>query len=344
MPKPLLDRLSAGVVLGDGGYLLALESRGYVQAGPFTPEVTIEHPNALRALHQEFIHAGAEVLQVLTFYASENKLEQVGYGGRLAEINHAAVGLAREVAGDEHLVAGNICLTWKYEEGSPSSHDEVRRLFDDQIRLQSEGGSLDFFIGETFLHVGEALLALECIQKAGLPSVITLSFEGPKTRDGKSPGEAAKILEDAGADVVGSNCWMDPAHMLPIVEEMRKAVKCHVAAQPVAYRCTDEVPFFTGQPGFPDRLDPYQLTRYEMGDFAKQALEMGVDYIGGCCGCLGAHIRQMARAIGKVPAEEREWKTNYDKPQSATEAYKDLRATPGRDLNRASDNESQLSV
>ena len=60
-----------GVVLGDGGYLLALENRGYVQAGPFTPEVTIEHPNALRALHEEFIHAGAEVLQVLTFYASE---------------------------------------------------------------------------------------------------------------------------------------------------------------------------------------------------------------------------------------------------------------------------------
>ena len=79
MPKSILERLKQGVVLGDGGYLLALENRGYVQAGPFTPEVTIEHPNALRALHEEFLFAGAEVLQVLAFYASENKLAQIGY-------------------------------------------------------------------------------------------------------------------------------------------------------------------------------------------------------------------------------------------------------------------------
>ena len=98
MPPSILEKLSQGVVLGDGGYLLALEKRGYVQAGPFTPEVTIEHPNALRALHEEFVHAGAEVLQVLAFYASENKLAQIGYANRLGEINRAAVRIAREVA------------------------------------------------------------------------------------------------------------------------------------------------------------------------------------------------------------------------------------------------------
>lgn len=213
-------------MLGDGGYLLALENRGYVQAGPFTPEVTIEHPNALRALHEEFLHAGAEVLQVLTFYASENKLAQIGYAGRLEEINRAAVNIAREAA---------------------------------------------------------------------------------------------------GADIVGVNCWQDPDRMLPVVEEMRSAVGCYVAAQPVAYRCTPEIPFFTGQPGFPDRLDPYQITRYEMGEFAKKALDLGVNYIGGCCGCEGSHIRQMARALGKVPSEEREWAVDYEHPQSATEAYEAVR-------------------
>jgi len=323
MPVSILDKLKQGVVLGDGGYLLALESRGYVQAGPFTPEVTIEHPNALRAVHQEFVHAGAEVLQVLAFYASENKLAQIGYANRLEEINRAAVRIAREVAGDL-LVAGDLCLTWKYEEGSPKSHDECRRLFDDQIRFQMAEG-VDFFIAETFLYVGEALLALERIKKAGLPSVVTLAFEGPKTRDGKTAAEAAKMLEGAGADVVGTNCFMDPAHMLPIVEQMRKAVKGYVAAQPVGYRCTDEVPFFPGQKGFPDRLDPYQLTRYELGDFAQKARDLGVNFIGGCCGCQGAHIRQMARALGKKPREEREWKIDYAHPQSATEAYKKLR-------------------
>jgi hypothetical protein len=93
----------------------------------------------------------------------------------------------------------------------------------------------------------------------------------------------------------------------------------------VGYRCTDEVPFFTGQKGFPDKLDPYQLTRYELGDFARRARDAGVNYIGGCCGCEGSHIRQMARALGKMPAEERAWAVDYQRPQSATEAYKDLR-------------------
>src|SRR5262245_23374404 len=146
MAKSILDKLKSGIVLGDGGYLLALESRGYVQAGPFTPEVTIEHPNALRALHEEFVHAGAEVLQVLAFYASENKLAQIGYANRLGEINIAAAKLAREVAwntGNEVSVAGDICLTWKYEEGNPKSYDECRRLFDGQIGYQMEGG-VDF--------------------------------------------------------------------------------------------------------------------------------------------------------------------------------------------------------
>jgi methionine synthase I (cobalamin-dependent) len=322
--KSILDRLKQGIVLGDGGYLLALESRGYVQAGPFTPEVTIEHPNALRALHEEFVNAGAEVLQVLGFYASENKLAQIGYANRLGEINRAAVRIAREAAKDKALVAGDLCLTWKYKEDDREAMDECRRLFDAQIEYQMSEG-VDFWVAETFLHVGEAMIALERAKKTKLPVMVTLAFEGPKTRDGKTPAEAAKMLEGAGADIIGTNCWQDPERMLPVIEQMRKAVKGYLAAQPVAYRCTPEVPFFTGQKGFPDKLDPYQLTRYEMGDFAKRAKDMGVNYIGGCCGCQGAHIRQMARALGKKPTEEREWKIDYQNPQSATEAYKKIR-------------------
>jgi methionine synthase I (cobalamin-dependent) len=324
MRQSILEKLKHGIVLGDGGYLLALENRGYVQAGPFTPEVTIEHPNALLSLHQEFVHAGAEVLQVLAFYASENKLAQIGYANRLAEINRAAVRIARQAADSNTLVAGDICLTWKYEDGSARAADECRRLFDDQIRFQMEEG-VDFIVGETFLHVGEALIALERIRKTGLPAMVTMAFEGPRTRDGKTPAEAARALEGAGADIIGTNCFMDPAHMLPVVEQMRKAVSCYVAAQPVGYRCTDEVPFFPGQKGFPDRLDPYQITRYELGDFARRARDLGVNYIGGCCGCQGSHVRQMARALGKMPMEEREWQIDYAHPQSATEAYKTLR-------------------
>src|SRR3989449_10494489 len=99
----ILEKLEKGVVLGDGGYLLELEKRGYVQPGPFPPEVVLEHPAAVRELHQEFLDAGAEVLQALAFYASKEKLATVGYANKVRDINRAAVRLAREVAGDKAL-------------------------------------------------------------------------------------------------------------------------------------------------------------------------------------------------------------------------------------------------
>src|SRR4030095_4652189 len=109
----ILERLKQGIVLGDGGYLLELEKRGYVQAGPFTPEVSLTHPEALAELHREFLRAGAEVLQALTFYASEDKLATVGMEGRVDDINRAAVQIARDIAKQrDALVAGNLSLTW----------------------------------------------------------------------------------------------------------------------------------------------------------------------------------------------------------------------------------------
>src|SRR2546425_11268836 len=93
----ILEKLGKGVVLGDGGYLLELEKRGYVQPGPFTPEVVLEHPAAGKELHQEFLDAGAEVLQSLAFYASQEKIATVGYAHRGRDLNRAPARLARAV-------------------------------------------------------------------------------------------------------------------------------------------------------------------------------------------------------------------------------------------------------
>src|ERR1700747_2613064 len=121
--KGILERLKDGPVLGDGGYLLELEKRGWVRAGPFTPEVALTYPNALRELHVEFREAGAEVLQALTFYARRGKAATLGLEDGLEEMNRSACRVAREVAGDQSLVAGNLSLTWMYEPGSASSAD-----------------------------------------------------------------------------------------------------------------------------------------------------------------------------------------------------------------------------
>jgi betaine-homocysteine S-methyltransferase len=319
--KGILARLKEGPVLGDGGYLLELEKRGWVRPGPFTPEVAIVHPDALRELHIEFRAAGADVLQALTFYASRDKLATVGLEDRVEDINRSAVRIAKEVAGDECLVAGNLSLTWMYEPDSPSAADRVRETFDEQLRVQVEEG-VDFIVGETFSWLGEAVLAVERARETGLPVMVTICFENKdETMEGKGAAEAAKTLLDSGADIVGMNCLRPPEHMLGPMEEMRKAVSGYLACQPVGFRTPKERPDFTSLPEFPYALDPLQLTRKEMGNYAKRAREIGINYIGSCCGSVASHVREMAKALGKLPAEQRIWKKGGAKPMSAYEYY-----------------------
>jgi betaine-homocysteine S-methyltransferase len=320
--KGILERLAEGPVLGDGGYLLELERRGWVRAGPFTPEVVLLRPDAVRELHVEYHEAGSEVLQALTFYASRDKLATVGLADKLPELNRTAVRLAREAAGGDGLVAGNISLTWMYEPGSAAAADRVRATFDEQLALQVDSG-IDFVIGETFSWLGEALLAVECSKKTGLPVMVTVSFENqPVTSDGKTAAECAKALVDAGADVVGVNCLRNPEHTLPLMEEMRRAVAVPLACQPTGYRTPADQPDFTSLPEFPTELDTLQLGRQAMGAFAVRAREMGIAYIGACCGCPPTAIREMARALGKLAPDSRPWRLDYSRPMSAYEYYK----------------------
>jgi betaine-homocysteine S-methyltransferase len=155
-----------------------------------------------------------------------------------------------------------------------------------------------------------------------LPVMVTICFENTdETADGKSAAEAAKALLGAGADVVGMNCLRPPEHILGPMEKMRKAVDGYLACQPVGYRTPKEKPDFTSLPEFPLGLDPLQLTRKEMGDYALRAKEIGINYIGSCCGSVAIHVREMARALGKLSEDKRVWKKGGEKPMSAYEYY-----------------------
>jgi betaine-homocysteine S-methyltransferase len=302
----ILERLKSDIVLGDGGAIFELERRGYISAGPFTPQVVIEHPESVQQLQTDFARAGAEVLQALTYYAHEEKLKDVGAHGKLKEINSRAVQIARRVA-DEYgcLVAGNLCNTWVYDPRDSSTHKKARRQFDEQINHQCHHGT-DFFIAETIEYLGEAKIALEAIRSANLPAMITLGFKsGDRTLDGVVLEEAFKSLEDDGAEIVGINCFRDPDLMLPLAERVRDAVSCYVATQPVAFRCSKEKPYFQiqefgGRIAFPLELDPFVLTRYEMARYAVTAAKLGINYIGACCGTAPHHIRAMAEALGRA--------------------------------------------
>lgn len=309
--KSILEKLSQGHVIGDGGTIFELERRGYVSAGPFTPEAVIEDPDAVMQLQIDFARAGAEVLQACTYYAHEEKLKVVGLTSMLKEINSQAVKIARQVANQyDTLVAGNICNTWAYEPGNSSTYTETRQQFDKQILFQNDQG-VDFFIAETIEYLGEAEIALEAIKSSGLPAMITLGFKkNDKTLEGVDLEESFKKLEDKGADIVGINCFRDPERVLPMAKRLRDTVSCFVATQPVAYRCSEERPYFqiqefNGKVAFPLELDPFVLTRTEMAAYAVKAQEIGIDYIGACCGTAPHHIRAMAEALGRtVPASK----------------------------------------
>lgn len=312
MPENIIDLIKRqGIVLGDGGYLLELERRGYVDSGSgrekvgtgrgsgqYTPEVAIEHPEALRELHREFLRAGSQVLQALTFFATREKLTRAGYGAQTEAINEAAVRIAREVAGDRALVAGSVSRTQLFEREGPSAAGYVRDLFNEQIRLLQSAG-VDFLILETFFRLDEMLIALECARASGLPLMATMSFRPRTTEssDGHSPAECARAMVAAGAQIVGANCEQEPQRMLPIVRQMRAAVDVPIAAQPAAFRTTDEVPCFTRLPQFPDELETIQIARREFFEFARAARAEGLSYVGGCCGCNASYIRAMASGL-----------------------------------------------
>lgn len=312
----LLERLAQGPVVCAEGYLFELERRGYLQAGAFVPEVVLDHPEVVERLHRDFVHAGSDVVEALTYYAHREKLRIVGKEHLLEEMNRQALRIARKVADENNaLLAGDISNSNVFV-GDAASAAATRAMFEEQVGWAVEAG-VDFIIAETISYGEEALIALDLIKKAGLPAVVTISIHQDRvTREGWSPAEVARRLEAGGADVVGLNCHRGPTTMLPLLREIRDAVSVHVAGLPVPYRTTEAQPTFISlhDPAhavtpdgraFPTALDPFTCTRYEIADFASAAYAMGVHYLGVCCGAGPHHIRSMAEALGRTPPASR---------------------------------------
>ncbi|MGE5132045.1 MAG: homocysteine S-methyltransferase family protein [Gemmatimonadota bacterium] len=305
--------LRDGPVICAEGYLFECERRGYLQAGAFVPEVVLDHPEVVEELHREFVHAGSDVVEAFTYYGHRQKLRVIGKENILEPLNQQALSIAARVARETGtLLAGNVCNTNVYEPES-AAVPEVRAAFGEQVTWAAEAGA-DLIIAETFSWLGEALLALAAIRDAGLPAVVTFAVHRDgMMRDGVSPEDACRQAEQHGAAVVGLNCIRGPRTMLPVLERVRDAVSCEVAALPVPYRTTEAEPTFQalrdpargGQQAFPTALDPFTCTRGELSEFASAALALGVRYLGVCCGAAPHHIRAVAEAAGKTPPASR---------------------------------------
>lgn len=324
MKRGLLERLNADGVICAEGYLFEMERRGYLTAGEFVPEVALDHPEVLRRLHQEFQHAGSDVIEAFTYNAHREKMRLINKEDLLEPLNRSALKIAIEVAADvpqgqePSLVAGNISNSNIWNPEDRTSQYQVREMFEEMAGWANEAG-VDYIIGETFYYAEEAFCALEVIKQTNLPAVVTIApMAENMMRDNWAIVDTCKELEARGADVVGMNCFRGPETMMPYLRKIREAVSCHVAALPVPYRTNEKQPTFFNLDDnngcqvpsphgrtFPTALDPLYCNRYEIRKFAEEAWKLNIKYQGVCCGGAPVHIREVAEAMGRKPPASR---------------------------------------
>ena len=316
MKKDLITRLNEGPIMCAEGYLFAMERRGYLSAGPFVPEVVLEHPEVVTQLHREFIRAGSDVVQAFTYYGHREKLRIIGKEHLLEPMQKNALKIAKDAAAEfkdlDLMVCGDVANTNVFDPNDANTHKQCQQMYEEQVAWAKEAG-VDFVVAETISWTDEMKIALKAIKDAGLIAVCNFAIpRGDKTREGHNAEDACKMMEDLGADVVGLNCYRGPEMTMKLLKKVRDKVSCHVAGLPVPYRTTEEEPGFLnisdhgcdcipGGNAFPVALDNLFCNRFEMAEFAKDCVKSKINFIGICCGAEAHHVREMSVAIGKKP-------------------------------------------
>jgi homocysteine S-methyltransferase len=286
----LLARLvdPSAIVVFDGAMGTMLYAKG-VFINQCYDELNVRSPALVRGVHDEYVQAGAEVLETNSFGANRAKLAQYGLESQVAELNRRAAQLARDAAGEDRLVAGAVGpLGVRIEPYGPTSRDEARALFREQMTALAEGGA-DCFIIETFSDLDEmeqAVLAARDVDP-GMPVVaqMTIGVDGLSPY-GVPPDEIARSLDRFGADVIGLNCSVGPQTILDAIERMTPVTRRKLVAQPNA-----------GMPREVGGRSMYMASPEYMATYGRHLILAGAKVVGGCCGTTPAHIRALAESV-----------------------------------------------
>jgi methionine synthase I (cobalamin-dependent)/5,10-methylenetetrahydrofolate reductase len=286
----LLERLldPDRIVVFDGAMGTMLYARG-VFINVCYDELNVRAPDMVREVHEEYVKAGAEVLETNSFGANRTKLSPYGLEAQVRDFNLAAARLARSAAGDALLVAGAVGpLGVRMEPYGPTARAEARALFVEQMTALRDGG-VDCFILETFSDVEEieqAILAAREVDSA-MPVIaqMTIGVDG-LTPLGVTPEAVARALDGFGADVVGLNCSVGPQAILDAIEKMTPVTRRKLSAQPNA-----------GMPREVSGRSMYMASPEYMATYAHHLVQAGARVVGGCCGTTPAHIRAIVEGI-----------------------------------------------
>ncbi len=290
---PFIERLRQGPLLADGAMGTMLHASG-LPINTCFDALNLDHPEVVARIHRGFIEAGSELIETNTFSANRYKLAEHGLQGRVAEVNAAAVRLARRVIAasfrDDIYLAGAVGpLGVRLKPYGRVQSEEARAAFAEQISALAAAG-VDLILLETFTDLAEILEALRAAQDAapGMPVVAQMTFaQDDRTLLGHLPGRVARDLRDAGAAVIGVNCSGGPAQITRVLQAMRAAAPDALcSAQPNA--------------GFPESVGGRVMYPATVDYFADAALTLkaaGAHVIGGCCGTTPEHIAAMRRAL-----------------------------------------------
>jgi methionine synthase / methylenetetrahydrofolate reductase(NADPH) len=288
--RPFLQALDERVLVCDGAMGTMLYARGVFINRCFD-SLNIMSPDTVMDVHQDYVRAGADVLETNTFGANRVKLRSFGLGDKVREINAEAARLARKAARDQVYVAGAIGpLGVRIEPWGKMGTDEAEAFFREQAEALAAGG-VDAFILETFRdlnEIGAAIAAVRSVSNLPIVAQMTIEDDG-NSLDGTPPEQFAPEMERRGADVVGVNCSIGPAHMLETIERIAAVTHARLSAQPNA-----------GRPRDIEGRNIYLSSPEYMASYARRFAQQGVRLVGGCCGTTPEHIRQMKGAIKQV--------------------------------------------
>ena len=288
--KPFLEALDGRVLVCDGAMGTMLYAKGVFINRCFD-SLNIMSADTVTEIHQDYVRAGADVLETNTFGANRIKLRSFGLGDRVREINVEGARIARKAARDQAYVAGAIGpLGVRIEPWGKMGTDEAESYFREQAQALVEG-AVDLFVLETFRDLNEMGAAIAAVRSvSSLPIVAQMTIEDDgNSLDGTPPEQFAPEMERRGADVIGVNCSIGPAHMLETVERMAAVTRARLSAQPNA-----------GRPRDIEGRNIYLSSPEYMASYARRFAQHGVRLVGGCCGTTPEHIRQMKAVIKQV--------------------------------------------
>ena len=290
--KPgILDRLAVGdTLIFDGATGTYLQNNGLEPGG--SPELmNADNPDVIKGMAKHYFDAGSDIVLTNTFGGNKFMLERYGAGDRLFELNRLAAEHARSVAPEGKFVAGSIGPTGEFIEPlGTATEDELYETFSEMSKAFEAGGA-DAVMIETQLAIEEAAIAVRAAKETtGLVVMATMVFDkGPRgyfTMMGVTPEQAVEGLEEAGADIVGTNCGSGIEKMVEIATRMRAVTDKYLVVQSNA-----------GLPIIKNGETCYLETPEFMAKHYRELAELPINILGGCCGTTADHIRALVQSV-----------------------------------------------